>query len=320
MRRRAGHWNRRSRVPARRHVRVELLTVALFLLFPLGPGLTSWSPASFADSVTLGETTTVIGNGSASMLVHVPSTASISTRSLFNPDVDIEAEGRFTAVVIVSSDRPSTGPSLVAATATSLQSWCIGPPKDPMMFCPRTVLMGAPLENWDIENQVASLPEGDYRLHLVTDGGPAGVTLRFHGLVGSVQLAPSDASTAAVAWLDPAIQLPTHQPVWFGASGDVGSRGVAFSAAWFRGTTHLDHEMAWCYYRRDAPPYAYMPGCPSADYMAHFGYLWPAPSYITFGWAMDFEARGRSGLGWWFAGAALVDDAEGVDLWLSYHG
>lgn len=47
-----------------------------------------------------------------------------------------------------------------------------------------------------------NLPTGDYRLYLITDGGPTAITVQLDGLTGEADLAPTEPVNAPQTWLE----------------------------------------------------------------------------------------------------------------------
>ena len=256
-------------------------------------------------------TMTFAASESRSVLIHVPRTAVIPDterhRRLQGPNrwVRIEGGGRFVGVVMVREPHvPGARPQWPIV---------IGQFRE----CDRPGCYGRRVHNYlgpdfDNEEDGIKIPTGDYRIHLVTDGDPARVTISFQGLDGEALITPRDSSPLDLKTPEQSLVGDGNHLWSAGASYQAGSVGFSLSATWVKlGSTSQGFNMGTCQIQwPTAPPEAaYGPHC---NYLGA-GTLWGSLEPIDddefvlinyFGYhdqgAGPESIDGRFGLGTWF--------------------
>jgi hypothetical protein len=169
--------------------------VAVALVF----GVSAASASSSVDAM-LGATTVISGTSPAGIAVVLPQAATISGRPIGNQDVSVSGSGRFVGFVLRSADAASgDGTALIGGQLNGCYSSGCAP------AAPVTVMLALGSLN-NPQTADVTLPAGRYDLYLLTDGGPATVTLHFGGLSGAAYLAPSTPVSAKE--FSPAAELP----------------------------------------------------------------------------------------------------------------
>lgn len=157
---------------------------------------------------TLAGTTVVTGGRTAAMAVRLPRPVALDVYA----DVAVRSpRGRMTALVLKKEGAWNT-PMAQAVH----YGFCASPACETAFPTDSLNHVWAP---GSTDGLKGTLPAGDYRLYLVTDGAPATFTLRLRGLAGSTRLTPRDAARAAVVAPKPTMAEPASSPALFAGGG-----------------------------------------------------------------------------------------------------
>lgn len=261
------------------------------------------------------------------MRVTLPEEATISTRHTGNPDIEISGGGRVAGVMLrmiapgndgrhlrilrLPADIYCVPPDLQSEASPELHGTC---PLEPRLFVRTDAIE-------DVIAGEARLPAGDYRLYAITDGRPVSVSLRLHGLSGTIVLAPQTPARIQVAELEPAsTKLGTGQIYWGGATRDLQGQGLAWSFQWTIKSAGLAEDSTTCGYEGGEPQIgAYMPGCPLASVNAGWTTTFVAPMrHMSIHDTSVYHVSGLWGQGGYIVSAAAVDAVGGIVLWVTY--
>jgi len=300
------------------------LHVGIYVCLPLALMVWMATIAPFADagpadrssakSEVLRGVTQVRGTRPAAMPVRLPQRATVSTTIESSADIKVSGRGRFVGFALVPED-PEVPVLLGGRLPDSAGSHRVLMPV--LGQATGTFIPSYP--------DVMVLPEGDYRLFLLPDSGPATVTLKLHGLPGKTVLRPTE--PVHYELLEPEVFSPPGAPYYSaGAESELRSTGLVFQALWIQADAHLDGVLHFCKngpehpVASEAPPQvAYGPGCAGAgggvteDRRAE---VEPHRKLYFQAWApLEPAVHGQ---GFYFAAASMIKSVGHLALWLSY--
>ena len=202
------------------------------------------------------------GDTSGYLPVHLPVDALVDPGFYPNKSVTVEGEGKFHGVVFRQvGSKPQSEP-LLAAGRFNPDIFCTGcgtrVDQGISIIGAGDVLPPAMGGSW-------TLPKGDYRLYLVTDG-PGRVTLRLPQLEGEQRLTPAvrTSATAKVLPLRTPLDVQNHRT--YGDSGQLGTEGIVLETHLFYYGMHAHSELWTCWYTGEPThPLSFYPGCPADE-------------------------------------------------------
>ena len=187
---------------------------------------------------------------------------------------------------------------------------------------PTTVLM--PLRGLDFSDRY-SLPAGDYRLYLLTDGQPARVTLQFEGLTGETLLEPGQPVPYDIRTPGPRDSTPSESTYY--ASGDhatMQSNGLVFASRFSRYASYVSDREEGCFYERatdrstDFGPGCLPDGFPVAFTTATLTRLVDESTDFSYGGVSGLEAGRTYGVGFNAETVGVVKEHRFFSLYLNY--
>ena len=201
------------------------------------------------------------GDASGYVRVRVPSRVTVDSAFSTNKSVSVSGTGRLQGIVLRQLGVAERSDEAMLAAGRF----------DPAIFCDETCTKPANgisvVSNQPLSDEYAFiLPAGDYHLHLVTDGGPARVTLRVPELAGEQRLSPTARTRSSMAALPS--RTPTDVPNMrvHGGSGALRTDGVVFWTHLRYYGLHGESEIWACAYSgQPSLPLAFYPGCPTEN-------------------------------------------------------
>lgn len=179
-------------------------------------------PAHGGAVPALAGTTVISGTRSGSVAVRLPRAVSFDVYK----DVAVAARGRLTGFAL-KKDGAWDAPSAHAIKS----GFCGTPGCAPVWPRSHVGMVVSP----DSTGYSGTLPAGNYRLFLLTDGAPVRVTLRLAGLRGRSSLTPRGGVRTAVVAPKPTVAEPATAPLMFagGSFWQFGRRGgLNLTVAW----------------------------------------------------------------------------------------
>jgi hypothetical protein len=227
-------------------------------LVAAAPGPLDTGSVKVPHHVLAGEFT-VVGDGHTIIDLTVPEDVVFSRIPIDNPTFDFSTSADFAAVAIVE-DADVNAQVVLAGEA------------NPGLFCPPGFSQcEAITSETRVRNRISDrtadgqnlLVAGEYRLHLVTSGGEAEVTLRFPELPGAIEVegAPADGVSVRVPDNDTLVTSPGTYTAstestyagkgllwtWHGLSGNLGLIGRYGVCLWVGGLPESDlHRVPGC--------------------------------------------------------------------------
>lgn len=165
------------------------------------------------------------------------------------------------------------------------------------------------------------LPAGNYRLYVVTDGGPARVVLKLKGLTGTTKMRPTHRVAASVQRPEPR-NLPQVQQA-AGAVGDLKGSGVLFSLMTTEHPVSIVQLVEHCVYAGSRAERAqFGPGCPGADINLVSVASNPNPERSAYTYVAGTLYKDTAPLpfaqGYSLTNAGLNDDIAYTAMWLTF--
>lgn len=302
-----------------KYVMATLACLMVTLGSQQGAAATQMRAGSSAKTKTLARHTVVRSQGTKMIDVRVPMAATIHTPFGESPDVRVTGAEGFAGFALVSLSRPLAiiGGRLPAAGGHHFAL--------PVSNAPER-------SGWNFDfvknyEDTVTIPAGRYRLYSFAEDEDADVTIRISltGLQGRTVLQPMRSVTGDIS--SPPARLlggagATNNLYSAGASAELSSRGLIFSALWLDHEGFLSGQFDFCHYEGDTEiePVAYGPGCPNSkqhslannrlsDTEGGTKVLMMGKSYL------DPNTHGQ---GFWFAAEGLITDVNYVALWLPH--
>lgn len=176
--------------------------------------------------------------------------------------------GRMTGIVIAQEGiKPDSGAALYTFRFNGCWSSACRTPPDEKLF-PQTMagsLRVPQTPNAD-GSTTLTLPAGRYRAHVVADGAPVSVTVRFPGLPGRGRIPATARSLATAKTAESAFANSPQGQVLYSAGASAplpGALGVLVAVMETRTAMHASTVGGTCYYADTEPPNGlFLPGCP----------------------------------------------------------
>lgn len=171
-----------------------------------------------------------------------------------------------------------------------------------------------------------SLPAGNYRLYLLTNGKPASVSLRLHGLSGRKVVRPTNASDLDIESPAPEVDVGDNHNVYSaGSHAKLEREGLLFKMfSLDRPLSTVGFSQFCTRIGRPEPvahPLMWGPGCPSLnDRLLSISpevIVDPTTHYQTVTYGGAIGRPGVYGQGVYMTSAALVDELAWTGIWLS---
>ncbi|MDQ3915313.1 MAG: hypothetical protein M3323_08300 [Actinomycetota bacterium] len=199
----------------------------------------------------------VISGTTGYTAVTIPKGAHFPAKTGENPYFRISGRGRFVGALLVQAGNGllRDGVSLFVGR----YSFCDAPACDPVEPTQVLITRGTDREG--------TLPPGDYRLYLITDGAPASVAMRFDGLTGKTKIVPDVRLDAEVTEPATNIAAPGNLAHSYARSYDFkGVKGFTFKVLSIKGDAWAAGRYGDCIYGSDpllpAPVGYIAPECP----------------------------------------------------------
>ncbi len=208
------------------------------------------TPAPVAR-VTMAGSTVLTGSSSGSLAVRLPRPTTFAVTSGTDSGFEAAGGGSFIGFVLAAETRASDRVVISGSRVTNGTGGHVN------VAMSHTSALSNGAEQW-------TLPAGNYRLHLVTNGRRASVRMALPGLRGQARLTPSRRTSLAIMTPD-ARYLPQGQQTG-GALGRLHGAGILLAITtsvhpFSPAQAHLD-----CIYVGDnAATALHAPGCPDAD-------------------------------------------------------
>jgi hypothetical protein len=248
-----------------------LVTVVMMLVVPAKATLA-------AEPVHLKGVNVLEGDATGYVPVRISKQVSVDSAFLPNKSVTASGTGRLQALVLRRAGAKPTDDALLAAgrfdPGIFCQDECANPVEGISVIGGKITISGE--GRWQV-------PAGDYQLYLITDGGPAKVTLRLPELEGEQHLSPTVRTSAQTKVLPPRSAAQVKNLRVFGDSHRL-TNGIIFETHALYYGQHAYSDLWTCWYTGEPThPLAFYPGCPTeADQEGlslwiQYGLLHPAP-------------------------------------------
>jgi hypothetical protein len=280
------------------------LALAAVLLAPLSAAQAAPRSHALAGTVRISTST------SAAMIVRLPKPASFNSPFIAPAGTSLKGDGRVVGVTMydVKMRAPSYDVIRFNHCDTPGCSGNLG-----SLFFHAHDAQG--------DGHAPTLPAGDYRLVVVTDGKPVDIVMKFPGLSGSVTLHP--AGRVTVKSLTPEYESPVDKAAPFGTAytgyadyGVDGGDAMALLQFQVRTDMSVQQNQTWCIYpaRVDAPP---GPQCPDGS-TTQFGItdVKQEPGYWRSSLVARFFPEGTYRAGAWYNALGMAHDPTGTVTWV----
>jgi hypothetical protein len=170
-----------------------------------------------------------------------------------------------------------------------------------------------------------TLPAGDYSLYLLTDGAPADITLRLHGLEGCTTVLPTTPAEYKLSFPPPRLlggggaAKNVHSAA---ESTRLPGDGLAFHALWVKADMYAAGQYFFCYRpgTPNAEPIDNGPGCLDSEKMSFSN---DRPLHLSSDTMLVMEglaplSAGDHRVGFWYATESVVTDLRYATVWLTY--
>jgi len=280
-------------------------------------------PDELVEPVEACGVTTIAGSQSTSVDVHLPRDVTVATPFGSSPDLDVEGTGRFVGFVLTGTEPGTAGLTLVGGRFPAHAS----PVEFIMPVPPYPATGGGSFEVLKLYGDEVTLPAGDYRLYLLTDGGEVEVTLRLDELDGWVDLAPERPADYRLFFPESRLLAgagATSNVYSAGRSGSLATTGLVFQALWLDTDAHAAGQYVFCHAAAgdpDVDPIELGPGCPAFSQkfeLANNRSPTAEPDTKLYLQALDQLSPGRRHFGFWSSTEAVVTDLRYAQFWLAY--
>ncbi len=285
--------------------------VLMMSLFVAPEGVAAGRNASEAPA--LGATNLIHGSSVKSMLVRLPTAASVRLR-FGSGGLELEGSGKVTGIVLSRIDVDNFERPILVFLRTSL---CGEKGCDPIEDA--TYLTGGDFSG----KEKVRLPAGTYILYLVADGKPVMATLHLSGVSGRAVLKPSENVQAGIT--KPPVNLQDSTGNTFYSSGQVvdfdGASALWSTALRMHGDAWVAGKYGHCVYRGDPPPspVGFSPNCPGgSDTSIVDAIVRPIPYETVAGGMTVASEAGRWGFGDYYESVAVAREPSAVAFYLSF--